>query len=477
MAFVSSLTNDIFVSYRYADNEEDVWGQNWVTTFIKHLGVAVRQRMGGEDVKLYFDRQDAGSNRSFDDLMNEARSSAIFIAIASRAYAYSDTSWARKELDAFLGTGHAKGGLFVVEVLPLAKGETYPECLEGQTRLQFWYKAPETRTPITLSPAGQQFKYNNLLHALAEQIRNQLHELRRQAVTTPSRTAAVNRTMPVGPIAALAVLVAQTTDELADEREQVCTYLRQAGFEVLPSGDYPQGGEAFRAAVAADLKRSAAFVQLLGAPRGRRPPDLPEGYQAAQADAARQSGIPVLQWRHPALHVDTVSDEAHRRLLDGESVMVSGLESFKSEVVRRVDKPATKRRNARGTSLVYIDVDREDLDVARTICDALKSRQMAVALPLFDGSPETLRDDLIANMLESDKLVIVYGRAPVGWVHQHLRLCHRTVRQRDRGPDIVALYCAPPPMKAAVAVHLPYVTLVDCQSSADLAPLLAALEI
>lgn len=486
MAFIDTVSNDIFISYRYVDNTPDMSGQPWVIQFIRHLEMAVVQRLGGaNDLKIYFDQRDAQSNYGFPELMGEVRSSAIFVAIASRAYVKE--SWALKELETFLAAGRPANSLFVIEVLPLDRGDEYPDCLRQKLRLQFWHSCgPESRTPMTLSLPEDASLYYRRIHDLAEQIRARLLEFKRSCVPESDRhrNASVARSQtrsttsvptPAPGSVKGAVYLAQTTDDLVEQREQVRSYLEQSGLQVLPTSEYPQGGDAFKEAVVHDLEHAELFVQLLGGFPGRKPPDLPEGYTHYQVDAAKAAGKPILQWRHPALNPETVLDEPYRNLLTSETTIASGLESFKTEIVRRFEKPPLSPRE-KTPSLVYIDADRVDFPIAQSIKDALKSRQVAVALPIFEGSADEIRLDLEENMIDSDTLIFIYGKAPPGWVRQHLRRFNRTLPKRTVPPTVVVLYQAPPSEKAEIGLDLPYLKLLKCGQSIDIAPLLELLE-
>jgi len=107
------------------------------------------------------------------------------------------------------------------------------------------------------------------------------------------------------------VLLAQTTDDVEDETDQLRSYLKQYDDEivVLPVADYPQGGKAFRGAFERDLAQANLFVQLLGRRAGRIPPDLPEGYTWYQFERARAACIPTMHWRQPELDTTAVNDE------------------------------------------------------------------------------------------------------------------------------------------------------------------------
>jgi hypothetical protein len=67
------------------------------------------------------------------------------------------------------------------------------------------------------------------------------------------------------------VLLAQVTDDVEDEADQLLRYLNQYGDEivVLPKASYSQGGEAFMTAFRQDLGQAELFVQILGRRAGR----------------------------------------------------------------------------------------------------------------------------------------------------------------------------------------------------------------
>jgi glycosyltransferase involved in cell wall biosynthesis len=477
---LNDVSNDVFISYRRVDNYLDIGGQKWVTQFSGYLETALQHRLGDRDVKVYFDELDTHPNDDLTKLIAQARSSAIFIAVASRGYSHN-ASVAQQELEAFLASGRSDDCLFVVEILPLFDGDEYPPSLRGKTPMKFWATSPESRTPITLLPPEDPVRYRRMIHDLAEGIYRRLRELRGlDRSAPPGQAATAGRLLPQQPASSMSalqlgaisgtVMLAQTTDDLVEEREQVRSYLRQAGLTVLPSFDYPQGGEAFRTVVADDLRRSDLFVQLLGRVAGRKPQDLPEGYTSHQAEAAKATGIPILQWRNPTLRVEMILDESYRSLMTADTVIASGLESFKSEIISRLSKPSAPP--AKIPPSVYIDAHEVDRAVAESIRDALRPRHV-VALPVLKVPPEEARVDLEGNLKDSDAVIFVYGKVPVEWVRAHLRRFNRTMSSRDVPPKVVAVYCGPPPGKSDIAMDIPYVKLVRGEASADLQPLLA----
>jgi hypothetical protein len=356
-------------------------------------------------------------------MLTAARRSAVFLAIASRSYASRE--WTRQELAAFVRTPQDTSRLFAVECLPLGVGEVYPVPLQEHHRMAFWRAlSPNSSTPIVLSLTLDPAAFQQRIHDLAEQIRNQLLTLKR---TTPSpglnsslRTSLVSEDNLPRQTNYRRVLLAQVTDDLEDERDQLRRYLEQFGASILPTGTYPQGGDAFKAAFDADLSQATLFVQLLSRQAGRAPPDLDEGYTRFQYQAAAARGMEIVQWRRPDLDVDNVTNSQHRELLTAETVIATGLETFKAEVLRRAT-PSPQQKLVR-SSLVFIDADKDDTVIAKALQLEFSRHNFPAVVPTLDGAAEDVRADLEENIVECDALVLVYGQTTPVWVRGQLRL-------------------------------------------------------
>lgn len=265
------------------------------------------------------------------------------------------------------------------------------------------------------------------------------------------------------------------TEDLDEERELVRSYLEQSGVPIAPLTTYPQGGSAFKTSFQADLEQADLFVQLLSVSAGRTPPDLPEGYTRFQHAAASGKGIGVLQWRQPGLDPEAVANAQHRELLKGGTVMAVGLEAFKAEVVRHARKRVAPPKKAK-SSLVFLDADKDDEDIAKLLEREFSSHQFATALPTLAGAAEDIRADLEENLLDCDALVLVYGQASSIWVRGQLRLFNKLRGKRSHPPRILALYNAPPPHKAEVGFHLPDIREIDCRAGLKLEPVKEIIE-
>ena len=109
--------------------------------------------------------------------------------------------------------------------VPVEEEQNHP-LLRGRKRTPFWWKdAAEQDIPLRLTP-----KFNP--------------EMQRAGTSLPVDVAPAPVPRPAKPAepAGRAVLLAQTTDDLYDERERVRAHLDQFGVKVVPENDLPQGG-------------------------------------------------------------------------------------------------------------------------------------------------------------------------------------------------------------------------------------------
>lgn len=476
MAYVPQYTHDVFVSYAHADDTIDASGQGWVAQFVACLEAALRQRLGGTgELQVFFDDRQLQANQQLDELLAAARGSAVFLAIASRSYA--QRPWTQRELGAFSGSTGDLHRLFAVECLPLDEGDVYPAPLQEQKRIEFWQvHAPHSQTAVPLSPSLDSVQFHRRIHDVAEQIRKQLMLLRVASGKAPPTLGALNQAVILPARPACKVMLAQVTDDLEDQRDQLRSYLEQYGAEVLPVDAYLQDGVRFREALDANLQQSGLFVQLLGAYAGRSPPDLPEGYTRAQLASAQARKIDIMQWRPPDLDLNAIANASQRELLSGPHVAATGFEAFKAEVLRRATRPSPSAGQQPQGSLVFVNADRDDLDIAKQIQREFQNHSFPVALPALDGAAEDVRTDLEENLLQCDALVLVYGRTSPLWVRGQLRLYNKLKARRAGQPRVMAIYSGPPEDKQDIGFTLPDVQEIDARRSVTMTPVLPLIE-
>ncbi len=445
MAYTANYEYDIFISYARIDDEAGAGdGRPWVRDIVDRLERALAIHMGGrEKLKVFFDEHEFKGGKQLSDLLDAAQKSAVFLAIASPAYSKRD--WTRQELAAFCRTDDPLKRLFAFEYFPLAEGDAYPEPLQSHRREPFWKRLDGGRSVCVPLAVDEPLVFPKIMEQ-ADLIHREFKRLNAAAASAAPVTPAEVR----GDEAKDVVFLAQTTDDLEEERDGVRRELEQYGYLVVPSHDYPQGGIDFRNAVAADLDpsryggRTPLFVQLLGPRPGRRPADLPEGYPRAQFDLASSMNCHTMLWHRSDLDIDTVADQEHRALLRGEHVVASGLEAFKADIRRKLEERQKKAPPPPpADKIVFINANQNDREAATRFIEEFGRRKLPAFAPLFEGSAEDVHADLKEKITDCDVLVLLYGKAPLSWVHSQARLVQK-LRHGSRA-KVVALLVGPPP--------------------------------
>jgi hypothetical protein len=478
MAIVPGLEYDLFVSYAHADNFAGEDREGWITSFVNRLKATLGQRLGAaRDLTIFCDDNEIRANSRLPDLLTATRNSALFLAIGSPSYVAQE--WTNRELASFIQQNEDLSRLFLVELLPLNGGENYPPPLDENIRVEFWKPSGPRHIPVPLSLHADRDEFSMLVHTLAADIGNKLSALRlfpragktrQQAERSSSFSSKSNGESATAARRRKTVILAQTTDDVEDEVDQLRSFLLQYEDEIaiLPKISYPQGGEAFMVAFQADIAQADLFVQLLGKRPGRMPPDLPEGYTRFQSNTAKSAKVGTLQWRRPDLDVEAVSDAAYRAILKSETVIASGLEAFKLQILKEIRKSDKKEavRQAK-YSRVFINADSEDLQIAKEVERECVQNALTAILPVIGATTEETRKDLEENLIDCDMILFFYGNTSQAWIRGQLKRFSKVRPQRESPPKLVAI-CSGPPPKPEIGISFPDAHLIQCPSGWDL---------
>ncbi len=257
------------------------------------------------------------------------------------------------------------------------------------------------------------------------------------------------------------VFLARGTDDLEGREEELVAYLTQAGLSIYPQTWYPEENEqAFETAMRADLNRCAVFVQLVSRFSGRKTRFTGgRRFPVFQHTIAQAAGTPIRQWRELADDPASVSDEGHRELLEG--AQACGFEEFKRTVLETARRKPQLLKVPRTNLAVFVNADRDDLDVARQLSELLVLEGVESYWPVMEGSPEKVRRDLEENLKACDGLVLIYGSTEPSWVRDQLRQGRKILSLRERDLAALAVYLSPPPQKHELAVALPRLITLD----------------
>jgi len=448
MAYVPDYDHDVFVSYAHLDDQGE---SAWVTNLVRHLDTEVRQRLGTKDLRIWIDHSLDGNRPLTPEIMQAIRRSAALIVITSPSYIASE--WCVRERNAFLGFARdcvAAGRIFIVRCRDIDP-EAMPPELGDLLGFKFWTQdtdAGGVARPLDL----QERAYGTVVLNLSDKLAQKLKEM---------KTARVTGTRSPAPAVAEHIFLARSTDDMETREGELVGYLTQAGLGILPETWYSEDNEhEFRAAMQADLNRCSAFVQLLSRLSGRRTRFAGgRRFPVIQHDIAKNVGKPVLQWREVTDDPAAVEDEAHRMLLEG--ARACGFEEFQRAVVEAAQRKAQTPKPRGANVAVFVNADRDDLDMARRLSELLAQQGVECYWPIVEGSPEKVRQDLEENLKACDGLVLLYGVSEPSWVRDQLRQGRKILSQRDRALAALAIYLAPPPQKTELAVALPGLITLD----------------
>jgi hypothetical protein len=467
MPSITGYQNDVFISYAHADNEASEDIEPWVTRLVVDLQRSLGRRLGTKP-EIYFDLRRLSTGAVLDELLDNVSKAAVLVAIVSPSYVRRD--WTRDELRVFMSTTAASSRICPIEMLPLDSEQDYPKEFVTIKRALFWHPSVDSQTPITIRVDLDHERYYAKIEDLAEDLKKKL----RQMSFCPSQPSisTIAATPPIHVAKSKTLLLAQVTEDLEDERENVRRHLEQFGLTVLPTTTYPQGGAAFRMAFEGDCDRARLFVQMLGPTQSRSPPDLGNSYAYTQYELATQHGLDRMLWRRPDLRVDEITHrDAH--LLTAPEIEAIGLESFKAEIVSNLIAPesAAHARPSSANGFVFINASQTDLALAKTLYDEVKRNKYSAVLPSFDGPAEVIRVDLEDTLVDCSALVLVYGSTGPTWVRGQLRLFDKLRPRRECPPRVIAIYFGPPEEKAELGFTMPFVRYIDARQNASVAPI------
>jgi hypothetical protein len=449
MAFVPGYDNDIFVSYAHVDNEPLPGAEKgWVSTLMSGLKTRLAQLLGRSgDFVVWRDPKLSAHEPLTLQLLSALKQSAALLIVLSPGYLASE--WCLREKNTFLQLARQRvrtgSRIFVVERHRFQPDEK-PEELRELLGYRFWVVDEESNRLRILGepePDPHDQRYYDKLNDLAYDLSEELKRLQ-QATEQPSTDSRP------------AIFLAEVTDDLLDQREEVQRYLDQAGFRVLPAKAF-ESADALQQSLAQDLPQCKLFVQLLSPLSGRH------RYPRRQYDGTSGTKIPILQWCDPALKLDTVTDSDQLALLKGDTVLAVHLEEFKREVVKRASaKPAIPIQPSPGP-LVLLNASDEDDSLGQAVAEMIDRNGVGYVMPLRAGEPVEIRQDLEQRLLESDGVIIVYGAVTYIWARNQVLHCHKFMSLRQQPLKALAVYEGPPEEKQDLRVKIPGMRILNCR--------------
>lgn len=453
------MSSESYIGFNYSKTDDDTTtdDRGWVSELTEALTFRLRQLLGGEPV----------------------RGEAI-VSIVSPGYV-EDTSCA-DELRKLLGRrgDSVAGTLFKVVRSPVSQDRLPPE-LRDLPSYELFAEDPETGEVRALSrhsPGELSRKYWARLTDLAADIARTLRA--QEALAEDSRT----------------VFLAETSDDLREERQLIRRELIQRGLRVLPERPLPSSAADARTQVREQLSRCQLSIHPVGGRYGEVPTGGDESLVALQAELAVErssaGGFSRLIWMPPGLRIeDTRQEQLVERLASdprpgtSSDFLVTSLEKLRVAITRsleepRTDEPPADNDHRHDHCQVFLICDQREVDKCRPLLGQIEDRGFDVLLPSFEGDEGDVRRDHERKLVLSDAVLIHWGEASEAWLQGMLLEVRKSLGLGRRKPyPETAIYLDAPETTektSFVADIGQHIGQAAARVVRDLAPFLARVE-
>ncbi len=231
-----NFQHDVFISYAHLDNQPVLEGQKgWIDDFHHALSVRVSQIVGRE-LDVWRDPKLNGNDMFPQTIKDQLPHTAVLVSVLSPRYVKS--SWCTDEFSIFCDACDDAGGIaigdkariFKVVKTPLADADEpqrMKNLLQDLLGYEFYRTDPDSGKFHEFSPDMKQ-DYWTRLDDLAQDIAALLGKM----VATENASGAKP-----------AIYIAETSQDLKDDRAAVRRDLERRGYTVLPSRPLPLDAE------------------------------------------------------------------------------------------------------------------------------------------------------------------------------------------------------------------------------------------
>jgi Domain of unknown function (DUF4062) len=454
-----SFDCDAFISYSHIDNVGLMDGsKGWITNLHRALEIRVAQLLG-EKPEIWRDPKLAGNDVFENTLVEQLQRVAVLITIVSPRYVKSE--WTRRELVEFWKAAQAQGGvsfhdkarIFKVLKTPIPREMDPPE-LQPLLGYEFFHVDAESGRVHELDEAfGTQAQRDfwMKLDDLAHDVTALLEMLKVESFPTQLAVQSTRKE---------AIFLAETTDDLKDQRESIRRDLQQHGYTVLPARGLPLVASDMKASLEQDLAHCRMSVHPIGKNYGW----IPEGSSVSlleiqnelAIERGKQGGFVRLLWIPAGLQVE---DERQAKVINqfrmdprmqvGADLLETIFEDLRTVIHNRLQEtPQTAQpkssMDAAGGSCrqIYLIYDQRDAASVSSYADALFDQGFDVLHPTFEGDEADVRQCHEESLRVCDGVLIFFGSANEGWVRRKLREVQKSVGYGRTGPlPTVAISC------------------------------------
>ncbi len=448
---------DIYVSYRYNDNQY----AGWVTEFVERLKQELSATLK-DKLTIFFDSQPESRLQNAQPIK-----SLIFIPIVSQTYCDTQSIVWKNEFSNFLSgsktdsigpTIKLVNGNLVSRVMPVKIHDVDTDdikLLEGQLSgalrsIDFIYREDGVNRP--LSPrddekysAVQRPMYRNQINKLANSVKEIIVGIKmvdkaassepnfqnpsgRQIVpniisspiTNSIKVQIVDRHKPN-------IYLAWTSNDLKESREEMVIILQKAGFNVLPSFDCPADDETFKQRSMEEMEKCVCSLHMLSGEFGRRfESDDEISFPQYQFQEARRkiessgSDFNVFVWLSPEYSrsikpsqqnfIKQIRNNITKNMMFSNS---HGPMQLIDDIRVVIMKQDAKVYDSKDTDIFFI-FNQQDEQEARLIVDQISMEFPVETMNISPDGEDSYRE-MSTQQIPKSKLAVVYFKYAADW--------------------------------------------------------------
>lgn len=426
----------IFINYAWPDNESLL---DDFKPFVDQLHEVLKKRLRmllGEEPKIWRDILLGGADQLTEAIFIKLSKTAFLMCILSPSYISS--GWCKKELNGFYQSASRNIGIkinnrsriFKVVKTPIGtdpaadplEGTDLPEELRTVLReslgYHFYERDKQTgKVREFWGEFGREYerKYLVKVDDLAQDIVRFIQDEELQNSGNKC------------------IYLAETTPELAEERNDIRRNLLQHGYNVFPDENLPFESEAFDKKVSEYLEHCALSIHLVGSDFTTMQPE--EEQLRIDFDAQHHLCAARVRRQHELAMIRGENDDRYSRLVwmptgltpretenqdfvaylqndpvvqeNAEILSAAKLEDLKTIIQKRLnitwEEDSVKAKSKR----IYLICDKPDKDAVRPLKDFLQENQCEVSLPFSDG--DQVSRSHRENLRWCDAILIFYG--------------------------------------------------------------------
>ena len=483
MSYVPGFEYDVFISYAHVDNRPPPPRQDgWIKLLHDYLESRLPQLLGrAANFQIFRDPKLDGNDEFAEVISNAFAKSAAFISVVSPSYVKS--KWCLKELGGFCEQQHEKFSLFVghrarvfsVIVLPVddkSYPPSYPQKLRDKTLGYEFFEIDSHSKQVSQFWPDRGGHPDVRFEDEAERICSGLAKLLEEMAT---------KNRPV-------VYLAEVTDDLIHDRQNVQDALDQRGIDVLPENALPVEANALRDRVTQDLSDAKLSVHMIGEYYGKAPSGDTKSIVQIQLELAlelsQSAQRPVLIWITPDLQTDKIEESDQRSFVEELEMRPdpTGLSDFqrsvrKEELIEIVVKEAFRvishvpQVSTENCACITFQEPDQPVDAMPLQTDL---RESGIGVVVTDTSEvnttEAFRSAFETIIKAVDAVIIFYGHVQPLMVQALIvQIRRQSSRLREAPLRVLALYDAPhsdseaPERKPPHGVTMPDVEVIDCR--------------